>query len=86
MIDASTQILEKKGSYEGKLPTENGSENVIHEITKMMSDLSLNRRYILKTGLCFLGALFVGLKLYNKLKLIETYQNSLSTTSYATNY
>ena len=85
MTDASTQILENAGSDEGNFLIENDSENGIHEITNMMSDLSLNRRYILKTGFCFLGAMFVGLKMYKKLKLMETFQSSLSATSYAAN-
>jgi hypothetical protein len=85
MIDGSTQILKNAGSDEGNFLIENGSENGIHEITNMMRDLSLNRRYILKTGFCFLGAMFVGLKMYKKLKLIQTFQNSLSATSYAAN-
>ena len=85
MIDASTQILENAGSDEGNFLVENGSEIGIHEITNMMSDLSLNKRYIFKTGFCFLGAMFVGLKMYKQLKFIETFQNSLSVTSFAAN-
>ena len=83
LIDASTQILEKTGSDEGNFLIENVSENGIHELTNMMSNLSLNIRYILKRGFCFLGAMFVGLKMHKNLKLIETFQNSLSATSYA---
>jgi len=48
-------------------------------------DFLLSKRFLLRTGFCFLGAIFVGLNIFHKLNFDEQFQDAISTSSYVGN-
>jgi len=48
-------------------------------------DFLLTERRILKKGICFLGAICIGLNLYKNLDLERQFQESVITSSYIAN-
>ena len=89
---SQNEIEDEKCTLEHYVNDNNASEKAeeqeIHESNQTkpgIIDFLLSKRFLLRTGFCFLGAIFVGLNLFHKLNFDEQFQNALSTSSYVGN-
>ena len=84
MVETDKEIRKEKNFDGDFLTTAEGLRKDTDKNPNTMEKL-LTNSFLMKTGVCFFGAILVGFSLSKKMKLLEHFQNSIIATLYVGN-